>query len=306
MFWSFAGTAFVLAMIWPIHFFGDRETKDFVEKNLVALIDFVRESRFANPELVFVLDQVADKIPYVYGLSVDVGQVSEEGFVLGGVPVFERAHFIKNDAYLISYDEDKKNPAWCAYALTYPEKFETVARPGKFLEDSRTRSRISHDDYTGTGFDRGHMAPNQAIGACYGEKAQLSTFLMSNIVPQYHEMNAGLWKNLEQRVLHRYTRRYGRVYVICGPVYGDKIERFKNGSGVAVPEACFLILADLDGDKMRTLSFIVPNSKNLDKDPARYIATIDEIEAATGIDFFAKFSDQIQSEIESYRAKTIW
>lgn len=305
--YSAAGTAVVLGAVWLVHFLGNQPMKDFIESNLVTLVDFVRESDFANPELVFVLDQIVDQLPYVHGQSFDAGVVADASdYFVGGVPVAGSLRLLKNSAYWVGYDEDKKNPAWCAYTLTYPKSFETAARPGKFVEDTRTRSRVSHDDYTGTGFDRGHLAPNQAIGVCYGSAAQLSTFYMSNIVPQYHAMNAGVWKDLEQRVLRRYTRQYEQIWVICGPIYGNVFSRFANGSGVAIPEACYLILVDFEAGKMRTLSFIVPNDKNVESDPKKYIASIDEIEARTGIDFFAELSAGTQDAIESYRAKTIW
>lgn len=307
--WSVAGTAAVLLCVSGIHFFGNRATKDFIEKNFASVIDIVRESGAAPDELVFVLDQVANALPYVYGetFSADIPAGSEE-FLIGGSPLFPSGRILKNDAYLLSYDENKKNPAWCAYSLTYPKSFETGKRPAKFSTDARTRSQVKHDDYTGTGFDRGHMAPNNAIGACYGGAAQTSTFLMSNVVPQYHAMNAGVWKDLEQRTLRRYTRNFGRIWIVCGPVYGVPAERFKNGSGIAVPEACFLILFDREekSGRLRTLSFIVPNRPDVGNDARKYIASIDEIEARTGIDFLSGLSAGEQAPLEAYKAKTIW
>jgi len=42
---------------------------------------------------------------------------------------------------------------------------------------------VTSHDYTGSGYNRGHCAPNYAIAVCYGAQAQLETFLMSNILP---------------------------------------------------------------------------------------------------------------------------
>ena len=65
-----------------------------------------------------------------------------------------------NTAYIVGYSEELKNPRWVCYRLgnlkndcTVP-KFE---RPYSFYVDNRTKSKVSHDDYTSSGYDRGHM-----------------------------------------------------------------------------------------------------------------------------------------------------
>ncbi len=298
-----------------IHHFGDEDTKDRVESVVAATIDIVRESSLAPDELVFLLDQVADNLPFVHGVSVATGaEIVAGDYAVGGLPKSETAlSVLQNAGYVVGYDEARGNPAWCAYKIFPPKSFDIAGRPS-FSEDarSRRRPRVTSGDYTSSGYDRGHMAPNQSIGACYGDAAQMETFLMTNVTPQLHSLNAGVWKNLEQRALRRYTHGFGDIWVICGPIYfsrdnggsGKKIGK----AGVEVPDAFFMILADVseENGEVRTLAFIVPQKEKLDTDLKKYLASIDEIEAETGLDFFSDFSKEAQAQLESRAAKAVW
>ena len=54
---------------------------------------------------------------------------------------------------------------------------------------------VGKDDYAGTGYDRGHMCPSAHRTA--SEEANVATFVMTNMQPQLHTLNAGPWKSLE-------------------------------------------------------------------------------------------------------------
>lgn len=132
---------------------------------------------------------------------------------------------------------------------------------------------------------------------------------MSNIVPQLHEVNAGLWKDLEQRILKRYTRAFGEVWVVCGPIY-DAPARTKRIRGkIAVPDAFFLIVADRDeerGNALRTLAFIIPHEKNPGGNARDCLVGIREIERRTGLNFFPALDESTQDALEIKPAKTVW
>ena len=312
IFLCFAIAFAVFTWTFLAHRFGDRETKDFIEKNALVAIDFVRESSWAPDEVVFALDGVAALLPFVYGDAVEPGvEIVSAEYALAGTPVSgTNFRLLKNTGYLVGFDDARGVPAWCAYKIFRPKSFETGARP-HFEKDMRTRAQIAPADYTNSGFDRGHMAPNQAIGACYGRDGQAETFRMSNIVPQIHEVNAGVWKDLEQRALKRYTRAYGEIWVVCGPIFDTKKPK-KFGRGrykVSVPDAFFLILADREesaSGAIRTLAFIVPHKAKLDSNLRKYLVSIDEIERRTGLDFFSELSSETQATLESAPAKTVW
>src|SRR5690606_36277568 len=119
------------------------------------------------------------------------------------------------------------------------------------------RARVHPDIYTNSGYDRGHLAPNFAIAVLHGEKAQAETFAMSNIIPQSPALNRQIWRDLEQRIIRRYTKRFSEVWIVAGPVYPDKKSE-RLGDRVAIPEACFAIVLDEHEKGLRALAFLIP------------------------------------------------
>ncbi len=229
--------------------------------------------------------------------------------IYGGLPRTqtegEELRVLVNQGYVVGYSDVLGVARWAAYRVVdLPRIPPAPARPERFTVDRRTAARVEPQVYTGSGYDRGHLAPNFAIATRYGAVAQRETFLMSNIVPQRHGLNAGLWQDLEQRIATSYPARYGEVWVFTGPVLGPAPARLRGR--VAVPEAFFKIIVDEQDGRLRTLAFLVPQETSTQADPARYLTTIAEIETRTGLDFLAALEDAAEREVESRRAGRVW
>ena len=178
-------------------------------------------------------------------------------------------------------------------------------RPDSFEMDRRTRARVDHYDYSNSGYDRGHMAPNYAIDRVFGEAAQQETFLMSNIVPQKPELNQGPWKDLEQTIANRYLRDYQQVWVMTGPIYREPIQRLP--TGVAIPAAFFKIIVDVvEPTGVRAIGVILPQAAHESDKMSSYLVTIDAIEAATGMDFLSLLDDGAEAALEADLPKRLW
>lgn len=231
----------------------------------------------------------------------------DRSVVYGGEPrAVNYPHAIRvlsNEAYLAGYCDEKGNPLWAAYRSFDLSPLPTAPeRPERFEVDRRTVARVEPGDYTHSGYDRGHLAPNHAIAVRHGEGAQRETFLMSNIIPQRHGLNAGLWKQLEMRIGTSYPARFGEVWVVAGPVFGERPARL--AGKVAVPEGCFMIVKDESDGRLRTMAFIFP--QDAAGELGDYLTTIEEIERRTGLDFLPELEEDVQVAVERQRASRVW
>ncbi|GED21273.1 DNA/RNA non-specific endonuclease [Halomonas halmophila] len=207
---------------------------------------------------------------------------------------------LRNDGYLLGWSDIRVSPLWVSYALQAVDDPQAGERPG-FRRDWRTLWPLKPDSYAHSGYDRGHLAPNYAIAAVHGRAAQRDTFLMSNMTPQRPDLNRRLWQRLEEVVMDRFVPRFGRLRVITGPIFDD--EFFFSGvmerAGlVEVPEAFYKILI-VPGAQPRALAFIMPQNVSGDEPLDRYLVSIDDVEARTGLDFFPQLSASAAEALEA-------
>lgn len=224
-------------------------------------------------------------------------------------PALPPPRLLANTGYLVGYADDLGVPLWAAYHLADVSPLPQPAeRPETFEVDPRTVARVTSDAYTGSGYDRGHLAPNYGIATRFGDAAQRETFLLSNIIPQKHGLNAGLWKQLELRIATAYPARFGEVWVLAGPVLGTKPARLtgRGRTAPAVPEACYMIIVDASDGRVRAEAFIFPQEPPAGAQLSDYLTTIDEIEFRTGLDFLADLPDPAETALEAKPASRVW
>ena len=254
-------------------------------------------------EVAWDLWQLYGSGDFVGGATVTVG--GGDDFTYAGWPESSRpVRLLKNQGYVVGYSDALGNPLWAAYRVHDVETLEAPKRPEEFRTDTRTAVRVEPSDYTRSGYDRGHLAPNYAIATRYGRTAQEETFLMSNIVPQRHALNAGLWKSLEQKIATNYAARFGEIWVIAGPVFGEKPAWLRRR--VAVPEGFFMIVVDESEGRVRAQAFLFPQEIPERGDLADFAVSIDEIEQRTGLDFLSDLPDDVEDALEAKRASRVW
>jgi endonuclease G, mitochondrial len=240
-------------------------------------------------------------------VALPANRSAAQTHVYGGVlPQSTRKvlRILENEGYLAGYSEALGNPVWAAYRVRDVETLNAPPRPDEFNADPRTAVRVDPQVYSGSGYDRGHLAPNYAIATRYGRRAQRETFLMSNIVPQRHALNAGAWARLEQRIATNYAGRFGEVWVIAGPIFGEQPARLKRL--VAVPEAFFMIVVDESEGRVRALAFAMNQETPEQLALAEALTTIDEIERRTGLDFLSVLPDDAEALLEGRKAARVW
>ncbi|KAM4586940.1 endonuclease domain-containing 1 protein-like [Fundulus diaphanus] len=138
-------------------------------------------------------------------------------------------------AYILSPADGKRpRPQWkyepqLAFAGASPDM-----RPfGRTVDQNVFESQAVNQDYTNSGFTRGHLNPSSHQKTKDDRKA---TFTLTNIVPQKEGSNTGTWNTQEENVLDRFKDFCtGSMYVITGVMpYKSDAHWIKNR--VSVPE----------------------------------------------------------------------
>ena len=148
-----------------------------------------------------------------------------------------------------------------------------------------SRERATLEDYKGSGFDRGHMAPAADMPTA---AANDQSFSLANMVPQARINNQRTWAGIEKDT-RRYVRRAnGPVYVFTGPVYaGDPASGAVRTIGpgrVWVPTHLFKLVYDPTAN--RAWAHWVENT---DEARAGKPITYKELVERTGIEFLPGF-----------------
>lgn len=206
---------------------------------------------------------------------------------------------LKKTAYTVSYNPQTKIPNWVAWHLTAAHTKGNVERHSEvFREDSEAPiPRVTDDDYFNSGFDRGHMCP--AGDNKWDRRAMSETFLFTNVCPQVHAFNEGAWNDLEQ-ACRRWANKYGDIYIVCGPVLDQGTHRTIGRRKVVVPERFFKVILCMK-DTPKAIGFVYENSSRNSRSLFKNATNVDEIERLTGIDFFPRLQDDIETKIEANR-----
>ena len=220
-------------------------------------------------------------------------------------------HVLHNHGFVVGYSDLRGNPLWVEYALSpIDESKPSLPRPSRFQTDSRVFNRIKHDDYTKSGYDRGHNAPNYAMSYLYGAEGQKDSFLMTNISPQLPKLNRQFWQRLESVEAKHFTEfSDNKVWVITGPVFTGSTERLSSSWKVEIPDAFYKMYITEPKDRkkpLQVLAFLVPQNVKGNESLSDFVTTIDEIEKQTGFDFFNDLDDNIEDKLETSKTPEEW
>lgn len=205
-------------------------------------------------------------------------------------------------AYTVSFNSVWHIPNWVAYELTASETEGPYERASTFKQDPKvTKGCAVTKDYTKSGYDRGHMAP--AADMRWSQTAMQESFYTSNICPQLHSLNAGDWKELEDKG-RDWAKEYGKVYIACGPIMKDGYETI-GATGVAVPTAFFKVVFRIVRGRYYGIGYIFNNASG-NYPLSHYAVSIDEVEKITGLDFFYQLPDKIEKVMEAQCQPKEW
>ena len=193
----------------------------------------------------------------------------------------------------------------------------TLTRVDTFRPDPEVPAdwyRVQSFDFTGTGFDRGHLTPNADRDKETSIPINQATFLMSNMLAQSPDNNQGPWAALENYL--RTLLPAEELYIVAGGTgtggigSNGSVTMTIAGGHVNVPEQTWkvaLVLAKDGGDdrsrvscSTRTIAVVMPNTQGIRYEPwENFLTTVDAVETLTGYDFFSDLPEPVQRCIEA-------
>lgn len=232
-------------------------------------------------------------------------------------------YILRRPQYVLSYNRFRNAPNWAAWRLRADDLGSTGRTRRSFAPDPDLPPgayRVLHTDFRASGYDRGHLVPSSHRTA--REEDNAATFVMSNVLPQVHEMNAGAWESLESWsvsmarqgwTLYTYagglwpatcaTERAAPLTEAC-PAIG---ERYDAAQRVAVPSSMWKVVVLLPpgagpaavDTSTPVVAVDIPNTPDATGDWRGYQLTVDALEARTGYDFLSAVPPGVQAVIES-------
>lgn len=237
-------------------------------------------------------------------LSARVIRVDDNEHILFGYPGHEKIVLYRK-GYVLGYNPDKKIADWVSYHFTDAYCVKNVERTDDFRADPdlSVGQRAELEDYKGSGYDRGHLAP--AADMARDAQTMSESFFLSNMTPQVGVgFNRGIWMKLESKV-RDWVQQRKNIYIFTGPIFSDPEHYNTIGSNkVAIPTYFYKIAVSCTeaGGNLDSIAFILPNQSNPDDMLPQFITSIDEIERVTGLNFMANLDLDTQSKLEAKKA----
>lgn len=222
--------------------------------------------------------------------------------------------------YSYCYDKNKYASIWTAYPLTYShtqgEGHTSSWRWNPDIDQSlqiNVKSSAYGANYGDDTYSRGHMCPN--ADRKNSDTMNGQTYYLTNQLPQIQNgFNGGIWSALEGSV-RTLTQSTDTVYVAVGPCYNKTGESKQIAyltatsesivpSQVPVPNYYYKVLLKVrrQGNEISAASAVGIWLEHKVYDAGEkftsHTVSVDQIEAWTGIDFFANLPSDLQSAAE--------
>lgn len=238
------------------------------------------------------------------GTSVHLALGNPSGAVAD--PAQPDNYLITRNGYVLAYQRDRGTPRWVSWHLGAADITKAVdGYQGEFRTDVSLPAgwpRVIHDDYTSTGYDRGHVIPSADRTAT--QTANEETFFMTNVVPQAPGNNRGPWAQLEGHT-RTLVEAGAEAYIIAGPLGAQGTIA---GGKVTVPEAVWKVIVALpagDDDLSRinagstVIAVLMPNNDTVQGQPWQSFETsVNCLQQRLGIDLLSALDPGLQLAIE--------
>ena len=191
---------------------------------------------------------------------------------------------ICREAYLVAYDAPVKIPAYVAYTLLPQNALGCFPRTNAFVADASVQGGARPDDYAGTGYDKGHAAPDGDLS--WSQIVEYESFLMTNMYPQHGSLNRGIWKLLETSVRGWSVQLNQPFTIYVGAFYGAGDEFIGAKKDIIVPHGYYKIVINNATGQIAGWAF--PHTKpyvNLGNDLTKFRVPVAQIQQQAGVQY---------------------
>ena len=181
--------------------------------------------------------------------------------------------------YDLGYSYEHNMALWSKYTLDSEKLENVVPRPKRrfILDENLPKRTITHNDYTKSGYDRGHLTPVDDLQ--YSYESASSTFVITNVVPMEKSFNRGIWQRLENYVSD-FIEKYYEAVIVTGPIFEGNLSYMGKDFNIPIPTSFYKLLVS---DKC-TEVYIVPH-KNSSDDLSTFKSDLETLQKKTGIEF---------------------
>lgn len=213
-------------------------------------------------------------------------------------PLMTNNYLLDSKYYVVGYSNSRGIPNWTSWHLQKSDIGSTGRTDAWAVNETlpSTFYRVTPSDYAGSSYSKGHNCPSGDRTATIAMNE--SVFLMTNMIPQTHKNNAGVWERLES-----YTRTLlndHECYIIMGS-YGSA--GTIAGGKVTVPTHIWKIIVVLpigDNDltrineNTRVIAVITPNNTTVNDNWRDYRVTVKAIEQKTNYKLLSNIPESIR------------
>ncbi len=223
-------------------------------------------------------------------------------------------YLLSKSQYTLSYNNNKGTPNWVSWRLS-SNWLGNVNRQDDFRADSSLPSQwyhVSENDFSGSGFDRGHMCPSGDRTNTVSNNS--ATFLMTNMIPQAPNNNQITWQDLES--YSRTLAGSGNVlFITAGPngIGGSGSNGGTTyslaGGKITVPASVWKLIVitpygTSDPSQITTSTRVIavnmPNTQSVSTHSwGYYRISVDQLESLTGYNFLSDVPQSVQDIIEA-------
>lgn len=214
-------------------------------------------------------------------------------------------YLMEKSQYALSYNRDNATPNWVSWHLD-TSWLGSTPRQDDFRADTTLPAgwyRVTQNDYSGSGYDRGHMCPSGDRTSSTANNS--ATFLMTNMIPQAPNNNQQSWASLES-YCRTLANSGNEMYIVSG---GQGVSGYiGGGSNIAVPTSTWKVIMVLPNGSndvarvttsTRLIAVVMPNQNGISSNWRDFRVSVDYVETLTGHNFFSNVPDAIENVIES-------